>query len=138
MIILNKGDLELPLLGLLGVFYTIFWTFSLWNCSSIYLWTIFIASEKNPYAFSLASNKSWLSVSEALDRFKNIVSSFLHLSRVLMVIIARLECDLVYPDIFLFYILHARAIESAEFREFQLPTIFQIQWKNLLWMDSLL
>ena len=90
------------------------------------------------YAFSLASNKSWLSVSEALDRFTNIVSSFLHLSRVLMVIITRLECDLVYPVIFLFYILHARAIESAEFREFQLPTIFQIQWKNLLWMHSLL
>ena len=51
---------------------------TLWNCFNKMPWTNFIAVKEKLYAFSLASNKLWLSVYRSI----NIVPTFFPLSRV--------------------------------------------------------
>ena len=56
-----------------------------------------MALKEKPYAFSLASNKLWLKVSDSLDRSINIVPTILPLSRACFyfaVIISKTFCVL--------------------------------------------
>ena len=50
--------------------------FNLWNRSDKLVWINLIALKEKPHAFILASNKLWLSVSNALDRFIYIFQSY--------------------------------------------------------------
>ena len=72
-----KGHLELTLVALPGVFYNIRWNYYFYLPFEIIpknsFEQTFVVLKEKPYAFSLASNKLWLSVSNALDRSINIV-----------------------------------------------------------------
>ena len=76
----------MTLVALPGVFYTIRWNYYL------YLWINFIVLKEKPYAFNLASNKLWLSVSNALDKSNNIVPTFLPLSTAYLYRKASVHC----------------------------------------------